>query len=75
MEFKLFKNGNEVEVYHIDVGYDNLIGRLKINPGGTLSILLEPRVRVLSAGARSLAEFLDEWESNPTIREILETEE
>ena len=75
MSFKLFKNGNEVEVYHTDLEFGELLGRLEINPDGNLCMLLDVGVMMRAEGARAVADFLDEWEDNPTILEILETEE
>lgn len=74
MGFMLFKNGNEVEVYHTDIGYDKLFGRLRIW-GGSLSIELECNVVMKPEGVRDIADFLDEWEDNPTVLGILEKEE
>lgn len=71
MSFKLFKNGNEVEVYHTDIGYDDLFGWLVINHDGNLSMLLDAGVMMTADGARGVADFLDEWEDNQTVRKIL----
>ena len=72
MSFKLFKNGNKLEVYHTDIGYDELFGWLVINPDGNLSMVLNDVVMMTAKGARAVADFLDEWEDNQTVREILE---
>lgn len=71
MSFKLFKNGNKLEVYHTDIGYDELVGWLVITPDGNLSMLLDDGIMMLADGARAVADFLDEWEDNQTVREIL----
>lgn len=71
MSFKLFKNGNEVEVYHTDIGYDKFIGTLMISSKGNLSMLLNDVVMVTAKGARAVADFLDELEDNQTVRKIL----
>lgn len=75
MSFTLFKNGNKLEVYHTDTGDDELFGWLVINPDGNLGMLLDDGVMMTADGARVVANFLDEWEDNPAILEILETEE
>lgn len=71
MSFKLFKNGNEVEVYHTDIGHDELFGWLVISQNGNLGMLLDGDIMMRADGARELADFLDEWEDNQTVREIL----
>ena len=72
MSFKLFKSGNKVEVYHTDLEHNELFGWLVINPDGNLSILLDDGVMMRADGARAVADFLDEWEDNQTVRGILE---
>lgn len=71
MSFKLFKNGNKLEVYHTDTGDDELFGWLVIDPDGNLNMLLDDGVIMTADGARGVADFLDEWEDNQTVRKIL----
>lgn len=70
MGFMLFKNGNDIEVYHTDIGYDELFGNLRIY-NNSLALKLDEDIVMSADGAIAIANFLAEWKDNPTVLEIL----